>query len=174
MKSLTVSELAERLESGRATVLVDVRTPAEFDRLHAAGAVNVPLDELSVARLADAGLDGEIHLLCQSGTRAAKAAQILAGQGLSGTVVEGGTVAWTEAGLPVVRGASRVIGLERQVRLAAGSLVLLGVLLGFWLHPAAFGLSAFVGAGLVFAGATDWCGMALLLAKAPWNRAPRP
>ena len=84
--------------------------------------------------------------------------------------VEGGTTAWEKVGLPVVRGATRVISLERQVRIAAGSLVLLGVLLGWLVHPTFFALSAFVGAGLVFAGITDWCGMGMLLAKMPWNQ----
>jgi rhodanese-related sulfurtransferase len=83
--------------------------------------------------------------------------------------VEGGTLAWAEAGLPVVRGP-KAISLERQVRIAAGSLVLLGAVLGWFVHPAFVGLSAFIGAGLVFAGVTDTCGMALLLARMPWNQ----
>jgi rhodanese-related sulfurtransferase len=84
-------------------------------------------------------------------------------------VVEGGTLAWIEAGLPVTRGTAKVISLERQVRIAAGALVLTGVLLGWFVHPPFFGLAGFVGAGLVFAGITDFCGMGLLLAKLPWN-----
>jgi rhodanese-related sulfurtransferase len=84
-------------------------------------------------------------------------------------VVEGGTEAWIAAGLPVDRGTVTAISLERQVRIAAGALVLLGVLLGWLVHPAFFGLSGFVGAGLVFAGITDFCGMGLLLARMPWN-----
>ena len=88
--------------------------------------------------------------------------------------VEGGTLAWAEAGLPVVRG-KRAISLERQVRIAAGSLVLLGAILGWMVHPVFVGVSAFIGAGLVFAGITDTCGMGLLLARMPWNRVvPRP
>ena len=87
-------------------------------------------------------------------------------------MVEGGTLAWIEANLPVTRSAVKVISLERQVRIVAGSLVLIGVLLGWFVHPDFFGLSAFVGAGLVFAGITDFCGMGLLLAKLPWNTRP--
>jgi rhodanese-related sulfurtransferase len=83
--------------------------------------------------------------------------------------VEGGTKAWDEAGLPVVRG-QKAISLERQVRIAAGTLVLIGALLGYFAHPYWIGLSAFVGAGLIFAGVTDTCGMAMLLARMPWNR----
>ena len=85
-------------------------------------------------------------------------------------VVEGGTQAWVAAGLPVVKGSKSAISIERQVRIGAGILVLTGVILGSLIHPAFFGLSAFIGAGLVFAGVTNWCGMGLLLAKAPWNR----
>ena len=83
--------------------------------------------------------------------------------------VEGGTQAWAAAGLPVVRG-KKIVSLERQVRIAAGSLVCLGVLLAWLVHPAFIALSAFVGAGLIFAGLTDTCGMGLLLARMPWNR----
>jgi rhodanese-related sulfurtransferase len=89
--------------------------------------------------------------------------------------VEGGTAAWERAGLQVVRREGRrVISLERQVRIAAGSLVLIGVTLGWLVHPALFGLAAFVGLGLVFAGVTDWCGMGLLLARMPWNQKAKP
>ena len=84
--------------------------------------------------------------------------------------VDGGTNAWVEAGLPVERG-KQTISLERQVRIAAGLLVLTGAALAFFVHPYLIGLSAFVGAGLVFAGVTDTCGMGLLLARMPWNRA---
>jgi hypothetical protein len=79
-------------------------------------------------------------------------------------------VAWERAGLPMVRGARGSISLERQVRIGAGTLVLAGVVMGWLIHPAFFGFSAFVGAGLVFAGVTDWCGMGMLLAKMPWNQ----
>ena len=84
--------------------------------------------------------------------------------------MEGGTQAWVAAGLPAVKGSKSAISIERQVRIGAGILVLTGIILGFLFHPAFFALSAFIGAGLVFAGVTDWCGMGLLLAKAPWNR----
>jgi len=84
--------------------------------------------------------------------------------------VEGGTDAWQRAGLPVVRGQDKVISLERQVRIAAGLLVLIGIAMGWLVHPVFLGLSAFVGAGLTFAGITDWCGMGMLLAKMPWNQ----
>jgi hypothetical protein len=87
--------------------------------------------------------------------------------------VEGGTSAWAEDGLPVVRG-KKAVSLERQVRITAGSLVLLGVILGWLLHPAFLILSAFVAAGLIFSGVTDTCGMGMMLARMPWNRTPAP
>jgi hypothetical protein len=85
-------------------------------------------------------------------------------------VVEGGTDGWVRAGCPVERSDRKTISLERQVRIGAGLLVLLGVAMGFGLHAGYFALSAFVGAGLVVAGITDWCGMGMLLARMPWNR----
>ena len=132
-----------------------------------------PLDELDAgAFLKQRGAaDQPVYVLCQSGGRARKAIEKLQQAGFGGGgLVEGGTQAWIDAGLPVTRGAAGVISLERQVRIAAGSLVLTGVLLAYFVHPGFIGLSAFVGAGLVFAGVTDWCGMGLLLAKLPWNQ----
>ena len=85
-------------------------------------------------------------------------------------VVAGGTEAWALEGLPLEGSRRKVIGIERQVRIGAGSLVLIGVILGFLVNPGFFALSAFIGAGLIFPGITDWCGMGLLLARAPWNR----
>ncbi|MFO1020702.1 MAG: rhodanese family protein [Planctomycetales bacterium] len=86
--------------------------------------------------------------------------------------VEGGTKAWIAAGQSVIRG-KKTISLERQVRIAAGFLVVAGAALGFFVHPYWIGLSAFVGAGLMFAGITDTCGMAMVLARMPWNQAPQ-
>jgi rhodanese-related sulfurtransferase len=157
-------------------ILLDVRTPAEFEEVHAIGAVNIPLDRLDPQKVwqeLDASENRPVYVLCQSGTRAKQACAKFLGSGFNNAVlVEGGTQAWVAAGLPVVRG-KKAISLERQVRIAAGALVLIGVLLGYGIHPAFFGLSAFVGAGLVFAGITDTCGMAILLARMPWNQAHR-
>jgi rhodanese-related sulfurtransferase len=115
--------------------------------------------------------DQPVYLLCRSGQRATKAAEKFSREGFSQSIiVEGGTLAWIEANLPVTRSSVKIISLERQVRIVAGSLVLIGVLLGWFVQRGFFGLSAFVGAGLVFAGITDFCGMGLLLAKLPWNK----
>jgi rhodanese-related sulfurtransferase len=172
--SLSVSELQKLISTGKPIAVIDVRTPVEYDEVHAPAAVNIPLDQMSKDALAAAGC-GEcgqpVYLLCRSGQRAAKAAEKLRACGFAQpVVVTGGTLAWIEAGLPVARGETKVISLERQVRIAAGSLVFAGALLAWFVHPNFLWLSGFVGAGLVFAGVTDFCGMGLLIAKMPWNR----
>jgi rhodanese-related sulfurtransferase len=172
--TLSAVELQKRLVNGEAPAVVDVRTPVEFDEVHAVAAVNVPLDRVSAGTLAAAGCaecGQPVYLLCRSGQRATKAAEKLLACGYAQpVVVTGGTQAWIEAGLPVTRGESKVISLERQVRIAAGALVFTGALLAWFVHPNFVWLSGFVGAGLVFAGMTDFCGMGLLIAKMPWNR----
>lgn len=174
MPTITVDELHQRLASDPELAVIDVRTPVEYAEVHVAQARLLPLDSLAPKALVESGQlpkDHPIHILCRSGQRAAKAAEHFAREGFdNAVVVEGGTLAWIAAEFPVERGQVQTISLERQVRIAAGFLVLTGVLLGWFVHPAFFGLSAFVGAGLIFAGITDWCGMGLLLAKAPWNR----
>jgi rhodanese-related sulfurtransferase len=175
MTSTTISpdDFQKLLQSAPPPHLIDVRTPAEFDRVHAAGAVCIPLDRLSADALRRQIKSQEepVYLLCKSGMRAAQAQKRLIEAGYTRAIcVAGGTTAWEHAGLPVERGPTRVISLDRQVRIAAGTLVLLGVALGWLVHPVFLGLTAFVGAGLAFAGITDTCGMSLLLAKMPWNR----
>jgi rhodanese-related sulfurtransferase len=166
-------ELADLCAAGKKLDLVDVRTPVEFRELHAEGARNIPLDQLDPGALLRSRGDAmhePLYVLCRSGSRGRRACEKLLAAGWSNVLnVEGGTLAWAECGLPVVRG-KKAISLERQVRIAAGTLVLLGALLAWLVHPAFLGLSAFVGGGLVFAGITDTCGMGMLLARMPWNR----
>jgi rhodanese-related sulfurtransferase len=179
MSLLTISptELKHLIASGRDVDLIDVRTPAEYRELHVGFARNIPLDRLDAAELIRSrdGRSGKpLYVICRSGNRGRQACEkILAAGYTNVTNVEGGTLACVDAGLPVVRG-KKAISLERQVRIAAGSLVVLGVLLGWLVHPVFFGLSAFVGAGLVFAGITDTCGMGMLLARMPWNQVRDP
>jgi rhodanese-related sulfurtransferase len=174
VKTITPPEMNNLLAAEPDLFLLDVRTPVEFAEMHVSQARNEPLAGLRPKVLLDSGRlpkDRPVYLICRSGGRAAKAAQKFTADGFDqGVVVEGGTEAWIAAGFPVKRGEVKIISLERQVRIAAGTLVLIGVLLGYFVHPAFIGLSAFVGAGLVFAGVTDWCGMGLLLAKFPWNK----
>jgi rhodanese-related sulfurtransferase len=174
MKTISPQSLNERLQRGESVHLLDVRTPAEHASMHVPGVHLLPLDQLSGDRLTGVNgfaKDQPVYLLCRSGSRAQKAAAQLEKDGYSDcVVVEGGMQAWADAGLPVNRGHSNVISLERQVRIGAGLLVLAGVILGALFHPVFYLLSGFVGAGLVFAGITDWCGMGLLLARLPWNQ----
>ncbi len=172
--TISPRELQERLTAEPDLAVLDVRSPVEFDEVHALRARNEPLDRLKPKALFDPGLlsqDRPFYLLCRTTSRAEIAAKEFEKAGYrNAVVVEGGTLGWVESGLPVLRGQTKVISLERQVRIAAGSLVLIGALLGWFVHPAFFGLSAFVGAGLVFAGITDFCGLGLLLLRFPWNR----
>lgn len=173
MKNITPQRLHELYESGDAVELIDVRTPIEFREVHATYARNVPLDTIDAKQIIEDrnGRSGKpLYVICKGGNRSTKACEQFLACGYDEVVnVEGGTQAWKEAGLPVVQG-KKAVSLERQVRIAAGFLVLLGVVLGFAVHPAFFGLSGFVGAGLMFAGITDTCAMGMLIAKMPWNR----
>ena len=174
VRRVSPAEAHKRLRQNDDAVLIDVRTPFEFAQVHAEYAKHIPLTELKVAAIRQETDQGhEVYMICQTGGRAQQAAMRCIREGLPNVaVVEGGTKAWAAADLPTVR-HTNVISLERQVRIAAGSLVLLGALLGL-IHPIFLVIPIFVGAGLVFAGVTDFCGMALLLAKAPWNRVPDP
>jgi rhodanese-related sulfurtransferase len=164
MRTISVQEA-----NNNKALLLDVRTPAEYEELHVAGAVLHPLAELQLAKIAEIAANRPVFVLCRTGKRARQAAEKLQKSGITDVaVVEGGIEAWQAAGLPVVRGR-KTMSLERQVRIAAGALVLTGVILGFLAHPGFFSIPAFVGAGLVFAGITDWCGMGMLLARMPWN-----
>ena len=170
MDNFSVTESFKRRSQPIDVVFIDVRTSAEFKSIHAEGSVNLPMQTLDLDEITFAK-ENEIHVICQSGGRSIKVCQKLETAGFTNVVnVEGGTSAWHEAGLPVVEG-NKVMSIERQVRVATGSLVVIGALFGQFLHPAGFGLSAFIGAGLVFAGITDTCGMGMVIAKMPWNRA---
>ena len=170
--TITAEQLKQLLAQGEAIDLIDVRTPTEFREMHVGIARNVPLDRLDPAALrSEIPATGKpLYVVCQKGGRGKQACEKLAAAGWTDVVnVEGGTLACEAAGMALVRG-KKAISLERQVRIAAGSLVLLGVVLSYAVHPYFVGLSAFVGAGLIFAGVTDTCGMAMILARMPWNK----
>ncbi|MCG6156546.1 rhodanese-like domain-containing protein [Rubinisphaera margarita] len=172
MSARTVSprELHQKVQSGEEIQLIDVRTPVEFQEMHAQIARNVPLDQLDASAFVNSEKTGPVYVICRSGGRGNQAAEKLTTAGLTEVYnVEGGTLAWDQSGLPVNRG-KKMISLERQVRIAAGLLVVIGSVLGAFVHPYWIGLAGFVGAGLVFAGVTDTCGMGLMLAKMPWNK----
>ena len=162
-------EAQARLASGRA-VLVDIREADEFARAHIAGALSQPLSGWEAAHLA-IDPDADVIFTCRSGMRTAGACDRLAARVYGDALVlDGGLDGWSRAGLPVVTNAKAPLEIMRQVQIAAGSLVLLGALLGTFVAPGWFALSAFVGGGLLFAGVSGFCGMARLLMLAPWNR----
>ena len=169
--NMTANELHEKIRSGRKMAMIDVRTPAEHGEIHIDGSHLMPLDRLDPMAAGEVVKDAEACVLvCRTGKRATTAMEKLAAAGCENLhVLDGGVTSWEQAGLPVNRGA-KAMSLERQVRIGAGAMVLVGVILGATVHGGFYGLSAFVGAGLVFAGITDWCGMAMVLAKMPWNQ----
>jgi rhodanese-related sulfurtransferase len=149
--------------------LIDVRSSAEFAVGHIPGAMNVPMEQVE-ARREDIG-HGAILLICEAGTRAMVVAGWLEGS-QPVTVLDGGTAAWRKAGFPLVTCSPCRWTLERQVRLGAGLLVLVASILATLFNPRWVYLAMFIGVGLTFAGATNICGMAIVLARMPWNRAP--
>lgn len=161
-------ESAWELAESRRAALIDVREPGEFGTLRVPGSVNVPLSvfEARVGTLPP----GELLVMCAHGPRAMAAMKILSGTGRNATLVEGGITEWVRRGLPTETGGRHVIPMERQVRLGAGILVLLGLGLGWWVSPGYLLIAAFVGAGLTLSGVTGFCGMAMVLGRCPWNR----
>lgn len=171
--TLDVAELRQLVESGAGPRLIDVRTPGEFEAAHIPGAYNVPLDLLREHRdELRRHLDEQVVLICRSGQRAGQAEQALAAAGLPHLrLLAGGMTAWQAAGGPVRYGKPRW-GLERQVRLVAGVIVVSAVLAGVFVPPVTW-LAGLVGAGLVIAALSNTCVLGLLLAKLPYNRGPR-
>ncbi len=154
-----------RLMAGGAR-LIDIRSPDEFARARIPGSENRPID--AIGRVGDAPA---VVYHCRSGMRTAANAELLAAASdCPAYLLEGGLDAWRTAGLPVAENRKAPLEIMRQVQITAGALVVLGVVLGCLFSPLFLGLSAFVGAGLMFAGTTGWCGMAKLLAAMPWNR----
>lgn len=167
MNSISAQEWLEKDQ--KKCLLVDVRTPMEFISEHAENAVNVPLDKFTLDKLNSIAGDKEIALICQSGSRAKQAGEKCSNANKTVYLIDGGTSAWVAAGLPKVTG-KKSMSLERQVRIAAGILILMGIILSKLCMPGFEYISAFVGAGLIFAGITDTCGMGMMIAKMPWNR----
>lgn len=169
-------DLTGRLNSDPDVTVLDVRSPAEYRAGHIPGARLLPVDELDASKLADVvdasafRPDRPLYLTCHAGQRAEKAALLLRAAGVEHlSLVQGGTEAWQKAGLPLTR-CDTALSLERQVQIAVGSLLILKVLFGFTVHELFFVAGAAIGAGLIAAGITRWCGMAQLMARMPWNR----
>lgn len=167
------AELRALLEQGADLRLIDVRTPAEHAAVHIAGTYNVPLQVLPEhAAEIRARVDRPVVLVCQSGARARQAEAALREAGLPQLhLLDGGTLGWINAGLPVIRG-KKAMSLERQVRIVAGGIAAAGAALALLVAPGFAWVPLVIGSGLVFAGVTDFCTLGLLLARMPWNRAP--
>ena len=166
MTCQTVSPAEARELVRRGARLIDIRDADEFARARLPGAENRPLEALQPIVH-----DGPVVFHCKSGMRtAANAGKLAACSGGDAFIIEGGLEGWREAGLPLEETSGAPLEIMRQVQIAAGVLVLAGVILGLAVAPAWFALAAFVGAGLTFAGLTGWCGMATLLGAMPWNR----
>jgi rhodanese-related sulfurtransferase len=176
VSTINPRQLHEVKRRGQYAPVLDVRSVAEYRAGHIPGAQLIPIDLLSAEAVAQTfkrpslGREETLYITCHAGPRAQQAAERLQGAGYRNvTLIEGGTQRWEQLGLPVER-CGRALSLERQVQIAIGSLLVIKVLLGFSVHELFFALTAFIGAGLIVAGATRWCGMAKLIARMPWNR----
>ena len=172
MTSLTpldAQSLARRLNAGDLT-LIDIREPDEFAREHIAGAISLPLSRLEAGHVALRGVT-PVAFTCRTGMRTNSNCDRLAAHvGEPAFVLEGGLDGWKKAGLGTNADRKAPIDIMRQVQIIAGGIVVAGAILALTVNPAFVWLSAFIGAGLVFAGSTGWCGMAKLLSVMPWNR----
>jgi rhodanese-related sulfurtransferase len=169
LNPISAADLKRKLDSGDA-VLIDIRESDEHAREHIVGARLAPLSAIDTHDF-DRDHSKAAIFQCKSGMRTqANAAKLLARGFREAYYLEGGIDAWKQAGLPVHTNRKAPLEIMRQVQIAAGLLILTGVALGWLVNTAFYALSAFVGAGLTFAGATGWCGMAMLLKTMPWNR----
>ncbi len=172
IKQASVQEINELLDSGGECQVIDVREFSEFHSERIADAQLMPLSNFE-KHADEIDHSKPVYIMCRSGNRAKQAAEKLMNKGFTDIhVIEGGMTAWSGASLPVIKGESKIWSLERQVRFAAGLFVLTGIVLGVFLSPYFYLISAFVAVGLVFSAATDTCAMGMVMARMPWNKAP--
>lgn len=171
MQLIDAQQASKKYQDG--ALFVDIREPMEYRREHIENAISLPLTQLEQG-LPNTVKGKTVIFHCKSGMRtqnaAAELTTLVEQNGVDGLILSGGIEGWKQAGFATIVDKSQPIDLMRQVQIAAGSLVLLGVLLGSTINAGFYGLSAFVGAGLVFAGVSGFCGLARLLAKMPWNQ----
>lgn len=165
------SSLYSLFKNGQKICLIDVRTPAEYREAHVGFAESLPLDTLSPDVIKEQGAKcSPLYVICKSGSRARNACMKMIENGIENVaMLDGGTDAWISAGLPVVRG-KKAMSMDRQVRLTVGTIVMAGSLLTIFVHPYFIGVPLFMSAGLIFSAITDFCGLALILGKCPWNK----
>ena len=171
-QTISPTDLQALIDKGEQIEVIDVRTPAEFRELHLDIAQNIPLDKLNpdaVVRGRKGRQSEPFYIICRSGSRGMKACKEFIDRGHKHVInVEGGTLAASKSGLPMVDG-KKAVSLDRQVRIAAGLIVFLGVILSWKIHHGFLLVPGLIGLGLTFSGVTDTCGMATLLSKMPWN-----
>jgi rhodanese-related sulfurtransferase len=168
LQSISANDAKRLIERG--ALVVDIREPDEYAREHIPNAISRPVSGLTQGTL-DIDQASQIIFHCKSGGRTrSNAARLASAASCEAFMLEGGLDAWKRAGLPVEVDRTQPLEVMRQVQIAAGSLVLLGIVLGALLSPWFYALSGFVGGGLIFAGATGFCGLARLLQVMPWNR----
>ena len=169
VKTISASEAKQLQEQG--AIIVDICSGDEYKNKHIAHSRSIPIDELKNQTLPE---NQVVIFSCLSGLRTKNNADVLQQCACSCSeiyLLEGGLRAWEKAGLPIEeREGGAVLDIMRQVQIVAGSLILLGAVLGWLVSPWFFLICAFVGAGLLFAGITGFCGMAVLSMKMPWNR----
>ncbi len=169
---ITASETIESESLGKHIVMIDVRTPVEYQEVHIERSLSMPLDQLNAqeVKIRTAGAD-QCVLVCGSGKRAERAYHQLKSAGCESLLIlDGGITAWEQAHLPLIRSDTKRLPLMRQVQLIIGLLTLLGSILALTIDKHFAFLPLFLGAGLTMAGATGWCGLAIFLSKMPWNK----
>ncbi|MGA1190861.1 MAG: rhodanese-like domain-containing protein [Bdellovibrionota bacterium] len=169
-ETIEASAAYEFLKNNEGCRVIDVREPSEFRGSHIEGALNIPLSKIECGE-SSLPSEGTLFICCQRGSRAEKACALSRSQSTTArlSVIKGGMNSWIQGGLPVEEDLSAPIALERQVQIVAGSFVVIGTVLGLLVHPGFFAISGFVGCGLIFAGITNTCGLALVLRKLPYN-----
>lgn len=169
MKIITATKLKKCLDNDEV-LLIDVREPAEHQIESIDGACLIPLGEISIEKLPSIQRPIVIH--CRSGKRSSDACKklLIINSALDVYSLEGGIIAWQQAGYPVKKSAPKILPIEQQTQITVGFIALSGTILGTILNSSFYILPGVIGAGLVFAGITGWCGMARLLARMPWNR----
>ena len=174
MKTISPNELNRLHDEGKKINLLDVRTEVEFEECHSTYSRNIPLDRLNpeeVVSQLNGNKDEPIYIICKSGSRGRSACDKFEKAGYTDVInVDGGTDAWDQQNLPVVRGKKVRIPLDAQVRLIIGFFVLLGSIMTYAGYPSFVYLTMFFGAGLIISGLTNFCGLALILGRMPWNR----
>lgn len=167
MNEINATEYFKTIEPAGKSILVDVRTEMEFEIEHAENAINIPLDRITPQKIEELKGGKQLFVICKSGTRAKQAVTKCSLED-SATIISGGTDAWITQGGTTIKG-KQIMSLERQVRIAAGAIIVICTMLSLSIPGAVYG-ATFVGAGLIFAGVTDTCGMGLMLAHMPWNK----